>query len=211
MIKKLFLFIKSKMFVVSLIGVAIGLLFSLGLYEGLHRTSNDKFCIICHEMSPMVAAYENDPHGGAGKSGMKVACVICHLPHENLFNYIVTKAKNGVVEGAIHFFGNPENINWQANRAKRQYFVLDQGCISCHINYKTNKNISPKGLKMHTHYKQLLGTSKKIGCASCHVEVGHKGLRSMINYYKPEYEFHEEKLKKEKERVEKELIKKLSK
>jgi nitrate/TMAO reductase-like tetraheme cytochrome c subunit len=210
MMKKLLLFIKSKMFVVSIVGIVIGLLFSLTLYEGLHRTSNDKFCIVCHEMSPMVAAYEHDPHGGAGKSGIKVSCVTCHLPQDNLFSYIFTKAKNGVVEGAIHFFGNPQDINWQENRAKRQFFVIDNGCISCHTNYKTNKHISAKGLKMHAHYEQLLGTSKAIGCASCHIEVGHKGLRTMINYYKPEYKFYEGKLEKEKKSAEEELLKQLS-
>lgn len=203
--KKILLFIKSKLFLFGAAGVFIGLFFSLVMYEGLHRTSDDKFCVVCHEMAPMVAAYHNDVHGGAGKTGIKVTCVTCHLPHDNVLNYIYTKARNGVVEGAIHFFGNPDAIDWHANRAKKEHFVEDGGCIGCHTNYKTNTNISAKGLKMHAHYDSLKDTDKKISCASCHVEVGHHGLKSMLNYYKPQYEFYNGKLDKKKEEVEKKL------
>lgn len=205
MIKKMFLIIKNNALLLGLAGVFVGLLCSWILYEGLHRTSDDRFCVVCHEMSPMVAAYQTDVHGGAGKSGIKVTCVTCHLPHDNVFAYILTKARNGAVEGAIHFFGKPEAIDWQANRAKRDHFVEDGGCIGCHTNYKTNENISEQGRKMHAHYESLLNTDKKLGCASCHVEVGHKGLRSMLNYYKPEYQFYNGKLDKKKEETEKRL------
>jgi len=58
---------------------------------------------------------------------------------------------------------------------------------------------------MHAHYASLKGTDKEIGCASCHEEVGHTGLRSMLNYYKPEYKFYEGKLDKQREAVEKKL------
>lgn len=205
MIAKLIAFIKKTWFIFGLGGVFIGILFSLGVYEGLHRTSDDKFCIVCHEMKPMVASYHDDVHGGAGKSGIKVSCVSCHISTDSAVKYIFTKAKNGVVEGAIHFFGNPDAIDWQANRVNKDHFVVDSGCIGCHTNYTTNKNISEKGIKMHAHYDSLKNTDKKIGCASCHVEVGHNGLRSMINYYKPELEFYNGKLDKKKEETEKKL------
>ncbi len=203
--------ILSSVLVIGLIGAFIGLIFSWVLYEGLHRTSDARFCVVCHEMKPMVAAYYSDVHGGQGKSGMKVNCVTCHLPHDNIFAYIGIKARNGIVEGAIHFFGKPDAINWQENRQKRSHFVEDAGCISCHTNYMTNEKISEKGRKMHAYYVDLEKTSEKIGCASCHVEVGHKGLRSMLNYYKPEYQFYNGKLDKKKEEAEKKLADELKK
>ena len=123
MMKKILLLLKENILLTGLVGIFVGLIFSWVLYEGLHRTSDDKFCVICHEMKPMVAAYNNDPHGGNGKTGIKVTCVTCHLPHDNVFAYILTKARNGVVEGAIHFFGDPDKIDWQANRAKKEHFV----------------------------------------------------------------------------------------
>lgn len=205
MIIKFLSFLKNKIVWIALGGALIGVLFSLSVYEGLHRTSDDRFCIVCHEMKPMVAAYHNDVHGGAGKTGMKVDCVTCHLPHDNVLNYIFTKAKNGVVEGAIHFFGNPDAIDWRDNRSKRDHFVKDEGCMGCHTNYTTNTAISEKGRTMHAHYASLKNTDQSIGCASCHAEVGHQGLRSMLNYYQPEYEYYKGKLDKYKEAAEKKL------
>ena len=201
--------ILSSALVIGLVGIFIGLICSWVLYEGLHRTSDDRFCVVCHEMKPMVAAYHTDVHGGAGKSVIKVDCVTCHFSHDNIFAYIGTKARNGVVEGAIHFFGKPDAIDWQANRIKKDHFVKDEGCISCHTNYTTNVNISEKGRKMHMHYASLQNTDQKIGCASCHAEVGHKGLRSMLNYYQPEYEYYKGKLDKKKDEVEKQLAESL--
>ncbi len=205
MMKKLVLILKSKLVWIALGGALFGVLFSLGVYEGLHRTSDDRFCIVCHEMKPMVAAYRNDVHGGAGKSGIKVTCVTCHLPQDNVLGYIFTKAKNGVVEGAIHFFGNVDAIDWQANRVNKDHFVKDEGCIHCHVNYRDNANISEKGRSMHAHYASLKNTDQAVGCASCHAEVGHQGLRSMLNYYHPEYDYYKGKLDKYKDAVEKKL------
>ncbi|RXJ69542.1 cytochrome C [Halarcobacter ebronensis] len=201
----------KKLIFIGIGGVIIGLLLSLVTHTGLHMTSNDKFCVVCHEMRPMVAAYENDVHGGKGKVGIKVSCVSCHLPEDNLLEYIAIKARNGLIEGTEHFFGDVDSINWQENRKKRKEFVYDKGCINCHTTYKTNSAISKKGLQMHEHYDSLKNTDKKISCASCHVEVGHTGLRSMINYYNPEYDFYKNKLDKIKESVDKKLTEELNK
>ena len=211
MMKKILLLLKENVLLTGLVGILVGLIFSWVLYEGLHRTSDAKFCVVCHEMKPMVAAYHNDPHGGNGKTGIKVDCVTCHLPHDNVFAYILTKARNGVMEGTIHFFGNPDAIDWQANRAKKDHFVKEEACFGCHTNYKTNEAISEQGRKMHAHYDELKKTDKAIGCASCHAEVGHSGLRSMLNYYKPEMKYYEGKLTKKKEEAEKKLAEDLKK
>lgn len=202
---------RKKIFLILLGGVFIGILFSFTLYEGVHRTANDRFCSVCHEMSPMVATYESDVHGGKGKTGIKVNCVNCNLPQDNLVSYLATKAKSGVMEVGIHFFGNPDEIDWYKNRKNRKDFVYDKGCINCHTTFKTNKAISKKGLQMHEHYSKLKDTDKRIGCASCHVETGHKGLRSALNYYNPEYEFYDGKLDKERIEMDKRLLKELNK
>jgi nitrate/TMAO reductase-like tetraheme cytochrome c subunit len=196
---------KMKLVIFALIGIFVGLVISLITYEGIHRTAGEDFCVSCHEMRPMVSAYHNDVHGGVGKTGIKVSCVSCHLPQDNILNYIFTKAKNGVAEVGIHFLGNPDDIDWYEMRTHRKYFVYDQGCINCHTNFQSNANISKKGIKMHEHYMSLKDTDKRVGCASCHVEVGHKGLRSSLNYYKPEYEYYEGKLDEYKETAEKKL------
>lgn len=189
-------------------GLLIGIIFSWLTYEGLHRTSDHNFCVICHEMSPMVISYKTDVHGGAGRSGFKAKCVDCHMPHDNIFNYIFTKAKNGLIEGSIHFFGDPSNIDWHKNRQRKEEFVYEDGCIKCHENYINLPNLNPKAKKMHEHYETLKTTSKKINCISCHYEIGHNGLRSILNYYKPELNLYKEKALKEKEKLEKEFLEK---
>jgi len=196
---------KMKLVIFAFIGIFVGLVISLITYEGIHRTAGEDFCVSCHEMRPMVSAYHNDVHGGVGKTGIKVSCVSCHLPQDNILNYIFTKAKNGVAEVGIHFLGNPDDIDWYEMRTHRKDFVYDKGCINCHTNFQSNINISKKGIKMHEHYMSLKDTDKRVGCASCHVEVGHKGLRSSLNYYNPEYEYYEGKLDEYKETAEKKL------
>ncbi|AQW85444.1 cytochrome C [Campylobacter pinnipediorum subsp. caledonicus] len=198
---------KRVIFFILIIGGLLGLLSSLGVYYGLSATSDEKFCVVCHEMDPIVIAYSKDIHSGIGKTGVKAKCVDCHLPHDNIINYIYAKARNGVVEGAIHFFGDAENINWHENRKHRKNFVFDDGCLNCHTNIYDNKLISAKAHEMHDHYKSLLNTDKKLGCASCHVEVGHTGLQNMLNYWNPQYEAYKEKALKKKEELRKEYFK----
>lgn len=188
-----------KKFVIILIGMFFGVIICWGTYEGITRTGDDKFCVICHEMTPMFLSYRNDVHGGAGDVGFKAECVDCHLPHNNIVNYVYTKARNGVVEGAIHFFGDVENIDWHKNRERKDEFVFDDGCIKCHQNFTNLPNLSHKGKQMHEHYTLLQGTNKQIGCAQCHIEVGHTGLRNTLNYFYPEYEIYDKKAKEQKE------------
>ena len=49
-------------------------------------------------MDPMVIAYNDDVHSGNGKTGIKARCVDCHIPHDNIAKYALTKAKNGILE-----------------------------------------------------------------------------------------------------------------
>lgn len=193
---------KKKIFGILCIGALIGVIGCWLAYEGLTRTSDDKFCIVCHEMTPMIISYRNDVHGGVGEVGFKAQCVDCHMPHDNIFNYIYTKAKNGIVEGKIHFFGNVDAIDWHKNRVeRREKFVFDDGCIKCHENYQTLPKLSDTGKRMHEHYVKLKDSGDTISCASCHIETGHHGLNNMLNYFKPQYEIYEKEANATKNRL----------
>ena len=116
---------KSILISVFIIGGILGLIASIGVYYGLALTSGEKFCVVCHEMDPMVIAYSNDVHSGKGKTGVKAQCVDCHLPHDgNIINYIYAKARNGVVEGYIHFFGDVDSIDSNDHALPRVLTVL---------------------------------------------------------------------------------------
>lgn len=193
---------KPKIFILMLvaIGAVVGLMLSYVTYFAMDKTSGQNFCVVCHEMDPMVIAYRDDVHGGNGKLGANARCVDCHLPHDNLVKYIYSKARNGVVEGAIHFFGNPEEIDWHENLKHRENYVFDNGCLECHGNVlDTSLSKAPKlAQKMHNHYQSLLGTVQEIKCASCHFDAGHKGMRTLLNYYKPEHSMYKEKMEEKK-------------
>lgn len=202
---------KPKLYVLMIIaiGALIGLALSYVTYFAMSKTSGQKFCVMCHEMDPMVISYRDDVHGGKGRVGANAKCVDCHLPHDNLIKYIYSKARNGAVEGAIHFFGDVDGIDWQENRKKREHFVFDNGCLECHGNVLDTTLASPSKIaqKMHKHYQSLKDTAKEIKCASCHFDAGHKGMRNILNYYKPEHELYEEKMEEKKLEVQKDYKK----
>lgn len=189
--------------ILLVVGLFIGIFFSYGVYYGIHKTSSENFCVLCHEMDPMVIAYKNDPHGGKSKIGASARCVDCHLPHDSLVNYIYTKATTGVKELGIHFFGNVDEIDWQKMREDRESFVYDEGCLNCHGNIFDKKlaTLSSKAQKMHNHYNKLKGTKQEVKCAFCHFEVGHTGLRNYLNYYNPEHSIYKEKMENKKEQL----------
>lgn len=195
----------KKIVFVLVIGVVIGLVGTYGSYKAIEVTSTPEFCVKCHEMAPMRASYDSDVHGGAGKTGIRVNCVECHLPHDNLVNYVYTKARNGLAEVKTHFFGDVDSIDWQKNREKRGHFVYDDGCVKCHTNYLTNEKFNKKALKMHKHYEELKGSKKEIGCANCHNEIGHNGLNNMLNIYHPQYKLYIKGSKVEKAKIDEKL------
>lgn len=158
---------------VFIAGGAIGMLVSLGIAQMIHMTGDDKFCVSCHVMEPMRDAYLNDIHGGKNRVGVKADCVACHLPHNNVLNYVFRKAYNGATEAAAMVFSDPYKYDWETRRKNRKHFVYDSGCISCHKELKTATNSNLKSFLPHRDY--FNGASKKT-CAECHEHVGHKNL-----------------------------------
>lgn len=173
---------------ILILGIFTGILLSLGTYKGVKETSGDKFCALCHSMQPMNEAYANDVHSGNNKVGIKTSCISCHLPQDSLVSYLYTKAKKGTKELAITIFTDTEDINWIEKRKNRKHFVYDSGCLNCHskILEKTEAKNS-KQIEMHKHYSNKLNTQTPLKCVSCHISVGHNGLRNKLNELKPEY------------------------
>lgn len=146
--------------------------------EFFHATGNAKFCGSCHEMSPFVATWKNDVHGGNNTKGISADCATCHLPQSSVTAYSVVKAKNGLKEGIMHVFGAYSDKAFLDNLKNREQFVYESGCLSCHTNITaTDKPASknPRATEMHAHYMSTKGTAKELSCVSCHVTVGHNG------------------------------------
>lgn len=171
--------LKSKKFIfVLIISIFLALIFSLGGHSLIKHTSDDKFCVLCHEwMNPMVETYHKDPHGGNNENGIKASCVSCHLPHDSLFSYLFQKGKNGIAEVTSMIVNDPEKMDWQKHREKREKFVFDSGCIECHTNITTTSLQSKAAKKMHEKYEELKdNVENPVKCVTCHVNVGHSRL-----------------------------------
>lgn len=173
--------------VAGLVGTGISLVGA----EVVNRTGNDEFCGSCHVMEPMVVTFRQDTHGGNNRYGFKAQCVDCHLPHSSTVGYLFEKGKLGAHDFIVNFATDTSKIDWIALRERREEFVYDSGCLSCHTQLLNRVSASnPKSLEMHQHYQQLQQTDQPIACVSCHVTVGHNGaLRSELNTIQPEYRF----------------------
>lgn len=172
----------KKTLIISLIGFVIGIIVIFLGHKTIQVTGELPFCGSCHVMKPMEASYLNDVHSGKGKKGIKTSCVSCHLPHDNMMNYLFTKAYNGTKEVFLTAIGQDEKIDWIEKTKHREKFVYDSGCISCHSNLKAD-SLKTKAEEMHQRYFASKGS---LSCVSCHKHVGHSQLRGELNKVDPQ-------------------------
>jgi len=160
-------------------GILIGMLLSLFTAHIVEETSDEKFCGTCHTMTPMVKAFEADIHGGNNRVGFKAKCVDCHLPHNNVANYMLQKSLTGMHDVWVQTFGDLDKIDWQEKRNHRKNFVYDSGCLKCHKNLKVATQSNHKALIAHKAYFNKKD-ELKLQCVSCHENVGHKNLSEYL-------------------------------
>ncbi|PID30209.1 MAG: cytochrome C [Candidatus Cloacimonadota bacterium] len=153
-----------------LIGVIIGVVVSLISAEMVEHTSGVEFCSSCHSMEGMTEAYKLDVHGGYNKNGTKAKCSDCHLPHNNVVNYLFAKGYTGVkdVIGEIFY---ADGIDWIPRLENRADYTYSSGCKKCH-DLKAMREDIPKAYLAHKEYE--MGRVKS--CVECHRHVGHKNM-----------------------------------
>ncbi len=174
---------KRLWFIAICIGGVLGLILSLGISEGVHQTSDAKFCISCHTMKPMIDSYHQDIHGGNNKVGFEAHCVACHLPHDNTANYLIQKVSTSFHDIRVQWFGDLKSIDWEANRKHSKHYVYDSGCVSCHENLQEKTMQTPKGFIAHRDYFAKTIDKK---CVECHENVGHRNLGHYLKKVKKE-------------------------
>lgn len=139
----------------------------------VEQTGGEPFCSSCHTMSPMVAAYREDIHGGAGARGVKAKCTACHIPHNNPVSYMVMKSRFGIHDAWAQLTYDLDAIDWQAKRNHSGDYVFDSGCLQCHKDLERASEASAASFVAHRPY--FLGTIDS-KCVTCHNRVGHKNL-----------------------------------
>ena len=140
-------------------------------------TSDVEFCGSCHTMTPLVASYREDVHGGAGAEGVRAKCTQCHLPHDNSVSYMIAKTRFGMHDAWAQTFYDLEKIDWEAKRSHSEDYVFDSGCMQCHKDLERASEADPKSFVAHRPY--FLGTIES-QCVTCHSRVGHKDLSAHL-------------------------------
>jgi cytochrome c-type protein NapC len=143
------------------------------LETGIEVTSRAEFCSVCHVMDPMVESFKASMHGGNNPRGITSACTDCHVSHENVFTHFVGKARSGTHDIWVVLTTDETKNDWQALRERREEYVYDSGCLTCHQNLEK----ATADTKEHTYY--FAGQIDE-QCVSCHEEVGHSNLNKYL-------------------------------
>lgn len=167
---------RSRWFLV-LIGLAalgVGVAASWAVMDTMiHATEGDEFCSNCHSHAPIGASYREDSHGGNNPAGWRATCSQCHLPQSNSLHYLWVKGVHGVVDPTMEFLKEPLDIDWHGNRERREEYVYDSGCLSCHLYLQEKTEGSRKAFRAHRRYFQ---DPDDYTCVECHKHVGHNRL-----------------------------------
>jgi len=166
---------RDKIFVKGLvIGIVAATLFIIIQIGIIESTSTVEFCASCHSMETFHQAWVNGKHG-VGKKGIVVAkCVDCHLPHDNMVHYLWAKGIAGTKDAVATVFGYEPD--WIENLEEREEYTYESGCRRCHVNLVA-PGIPIKAFTAHRQYE--LGETDKT-CISCHTDVGHGDLKSIL-------------------------------
>jgi formylglycine-generating enzyme len=152
-------------------GLLIGVLLILGGGKALHMTSSNDYCISCH-IHPMAdAAWKKSVHYDT-RSGVRVACVDCHLPPKG-DHYLWAKGKTGLRDLWSKWTKDSASFNWVDKRRLEvaRGYVYESSCIKCHENLFPAK-LTKAGEDAHLYYKQTKKTDE-LHCINCHLNAGH--------------------------------------
>lgn len=143
----------------------------------LRGVSSAEFCARCHTMRPMVESYEEDVHGGNSGLGVRARCTDCHAPHDNAFAFVWTVARDRFHEAWVQTTRDVDTIDWEAMRQRRERFVYDSGCTSCHRGIEDAPLASAKASVAH---RQFFRGDAGESCVGCHEHVGHRDLGAFL-------------------------------
>jgi cytochrome c nitrite reductase small subunit len=109
--------------ILGLLAVAVSAFLMLGPPALLAKSETPEFCASCHVMQNQYDAWF---HEGAHRS---IACVDCHLPHQNIFVHYLWKSIDGMKDVIVFHSGNvPDRITISDHGQN----VLQGNCVRCH-------------------------------------------------------------------------------
>ncbi len=140
MLKKM----NKKLFLIILGSVFVGIVLAVVTNSGVKATSDDSFCLSCHDTPEFTEYFEARPHS-------EVSCISCHGG-----GLIEDKVK-GTTKAISTITGKKDPNNYDAINAK----VTDEKCLSCHNLNSTNR--SDLTIQSHAVFEQ-----NGLSCTDCH-------------------------------------------
>ncbi|MEN9918168.1 MAG: cytochrome c nitrite reductase small subunit [Bacteroidota bacterium] len=123
-----------------------------------YLSDDPKACINCHIMSSYYQSWDHSSHA------QWATCNDCHVPHDNVFNKYLFKAKDGLYHAAVFTMkAEPQVIRPR----EESYEVIMNNCIRCHT--ELNTEFVKTGMACYADVKS--GEAK--ACWDCHRDVPH--------------------------------------
>jgi sulfatase modifying factor 1 len=162
---------KKKILVWFLPGLLIGILIILGGGKAIKMTSSNDYCMSCHVHPQADAAWKKSTHFDT-KSGMRIACIECHLPPKGE-GYLWAKAGTGLRDLWGYWTKDSAKFNWDDRRRLEvaRGYVYENSCKKCHENLFPSK-LTKEGEDAHLYYQQAKKTDD-LHCINCHLDAGH--------------------------------------
>lgn len=168
-----------------LLGIPLGGLIAFGLGAValgtsnyvLHKTSETEFCYVCHSHDSFIRPeYEASSHF-INAAGVRAGCANCHLPHDNWFELVWTKAvvSLDIIPEVMGKIDTAEK--YEAHRAEmaesvwRQFKANDSKfCRSCHS--VAAMDLEAQGRTPARRHSQAAERGET--CIDCHYGIVHK-------------------------------------
>lgn len=143
----------------------------------LHETSTTEFCYVCHSHQEFIRPeYEASSHF-INPAGVRAGCSDCHLPHDNWFELVWTKAvvSLDIIPEVMGKLDTAEK--YEAHRAEmaeavwRQFKANDSKfCHSCHSI--DAMDLDAQDRKVARRHSQAAERGET--CIDCHYGIVHK-------------------------------------
>ena len=130
-------------FVLGIIVVAGGMVMD-------EASASPKFCGTCHAMKHEAATHAMSTHAN-------VACVECHLPHENVAIYYMEKGQTGMHD-TLHQVLNDYPVHIKISDHGRD--IVNSNCLRCHSSTMGNVCVDK-------------GKDGSATCTKCHSRIPH--------------------------------------
>jgi cytochrome c nitrite reductase small subunit len=158
----------------SAVAVILGVFFGLAAYAVYiskapsYLSDNPETCINCHVMNPQFNDWAHSSHRNVA------TCNDCHVPHDNIFNKYLFKAKDGLRHATIFTLRTEPQVIYILDEGKR---AVQANCIRCHERMTGMEYLGSVLPGYHNHLQERQ-------CLDCHRETPHSrvnGLSSTPN------------------------------